>query len=166
MSRLTATVGLAAIAVMSTGTVVATAATPDITSVAKSATSASTLKFSHEVVVDQQRSGFEPDVAIDGQDHYYSSVPNGSSNAHSFVWTSLDHAKSFQMIPGNHAQICERRRRMELVQFPLRHPRDTLMFATELTPEDSFGLLVTERPNHDSRILPSHVKRNAGQPPP
>src|SRR5436305_5879750 len=100
MSRLTATVGLAAIAVMSTGTVVATAATPDTTSVAKSATSASTLKFSHEVVVDQQRSGFEPDVAIDGQDRYYSSVPNGSSNAHSFVWTSLDHAKSFQMIPG------------------------------------------------------------------
>ena len=51
MSRLTATVGLAAIAVMSTGTVVATAATPDTTSVAKSATSASTLKFSHEDVL-------------------------------------------------------------------------------------------------------------------
>jgi hypothetical protein len=64
-------------------------------------THAPVLRFSHEVVVDEQRSGFEPDVAIDGQDRYYSSVPNGSSTAHSFIWTSVDHAKSFQMIPGN-----------------------------------------------------------------
>jgi len=99
MSRLTATLGLTAIAVMSTGTVVATAAAPTH-SASTSATSASTLKFSHEVVVDEQRSGFEPDVAIDNKDRYYSSVPNGSSTAHSFIWTSLDHSKSFQMIPG------------------------------------------------------------------
>src|SRR4051794_29795340 len=58
------------------------------------------LRFSHEVVVDQQRSGFEPDIAIDGNDRWYSSVPNGSSTAHSFIWQSLDHGKSFQMIPG------------------------------------------------------------------
>jgi hypothetical protein len=58
------------------------------------------LRFSHEVVVDQQRSGFEPDVAIDNGDRYYSSVPNGSSTAHSFIWRSTDHAKSFQLIPG------------------------------------------------------------------
>jgi hypothetical protein len=51
---------------------------------------------------------------------------------------------------------------MELVQFPLSHPGDTLVFPAELTPEDSFGLLVTERPNHDSRILLHHVKRNTG----
>lgn len=51
---------------------------------------------------------------------------------------------------------------MELVQFPLSHPCDTLVFPAELTPEDSFGLLVTERPNHDSRILLHHVKRNTG----
>src|SRR5690242_17901457 len=100
MSRLTATLGLAAIAVMSTGTVVA--AQPSTTQTAHKAvaTNPDALKFSHEVLVDEQRSGFEPDVAIDGQDRYYSSVPNGSSNAHSFIWTSLDHAKSFQMIPG------------------------------------------------------------------
>ncbi|MDQ1695243.1 MAG: hypothetical protein QOJ03_596, partial [Frankiaceae bacterium] len=60
----------------------------------------STLRFSHEVVVDQQRSGFEPDIAIDGADRWYSSVPNGSSSTHSFIWRSLDHGKSFQMIPG------------------------------------------------------------------
>src|SRR3954452_1719882 len=59
------------------------------------------LRFSHEVVVDQQRSGFEPDIAIDNADRWYSSVPNGSSTAHSFIWTSRDHGKSFQMIPGN-----------------------------------------------------------------
>src|SRR4051794_2505727 len=58
------------------------------------------LRFSHEVVVDQQRSGFEPDIAIDNADRWYSSVPNGSSTAHSFIWSSRDHGKSFQMIPG------------------------------------------------------------------
>ena len=51
---------------------------------------------------------------------------------------------------------------MELVQFPLSPPGDTLVFPAELTPEDFFGLLVTERPNHDSRILLHHVKRNTG----
>jgi len=51
---------------------------------------------------------------------------------------------------------------MELVKFPLRHSSDTLVSPAELTPEDSFGLPVTERPNHDSRLLPRHVKRNAG----
>jgi len=51
---------------------------------------------------------------------------------------------------------------MELVKFPLRHSSDTLVFPAELTPEDSFGLPVTERPNHDSRLLLRHVKRNAG----
>jgi len=30
----------------------------------------------------------------------YASVPNGSSEAHSFIWQSLDHGNSFQMIPG------------------------------------------------------------------
>ena len=94
MSRLAATLGLATVAVMSVGTFVAAQASTT------AATGGSALKFSHEVVVDQQRSGFEPDVAIDNKGRYYSSVPNGSSNAHSFIWTSLDHAKSFQMIPG------------------------------------------------------------------
>jgi hypothetical protein len=35
------------------------------------------------------------------------------------------------------------------------------VFPAELTPEDSFGLPVTERPNHDSRLLLRHVKHNA-----
>ena len=33
---------------------------------------------------------------------------------------------------------------MELVQFPLSHPGDILVFPAELTLENSFGLLVTE----------------------
>ena len=98
MSRLTATIGLAAVAVMSTGTVVAAQTTGSVSH--RTANSGSALKFSHEVVVDQQRSGFEPDIAIDNKDRWYSSVPNGSSTTHSFVWQSLDHGKSFQMIPG------------------------------------------------------------------
>ena len=95
MSRVSATIGLAAIAVMSAGTLVAAQASTGSTT-----QSGSGLKFSHEVVVDEQRAGFEPDVAIDNGDRYYSSVPNGSSTAHSFIWQSIDHAKSFQMIPG------------------------------------------------------------------
>jgi len=70
--------------------------------------------------------------------------------------------EGFETIRWNDSQIGERRCRMELVQFPLRYPSDTLVFPAELTPEDSFGLLVTERPNHDSRILLHRVKCNAG----
>jgi len=44
--------------------------------------------------------GLRADIAIDRADRWYSSVPNGSSTAHSFIWTSRDHGKSFQMIPG------------------------------------------------------------------
>jgi len=91
MSRLRLSLALVTTAAVGTsGLVAAGAATP----------ASSALKFSHEVVVDQQRSGFEPDIAIDNADRWYSSVPNGSSTAHSFIWTSLDHGKSFQMIPG------------------------------------------------------------------
>ena len=100
MSRLTATLGLAAVAIMSTGTVVAAQTTTGSVAPATASGTGSALKFSHEVVVDQQRSGFEPDIAIDNKDRWYSSVPNGSSTAHSFVWQSVDHGKSFQMIPG------------------------------------------------------------------
>jgi hypothetical protein len=58
------------------------------------------MTFSHEVVVDEQRAGFEPDIAIDNAGRLYSTVPNGSSEAHSFIWQSIDHGNSFQMIPG------------------------------------------------------------------
>lgn len=100
MSRLKAALGLAAVAVISTGTVVAAQTAPTSVSDRIASGSGSALKFSHEVVVDQQRSGFEPDIAIDNGDRWYTTVPNGSSTGHSFIWQSLDHGKSFQMIPG------------------------------------------------------------------
>jgi hypothetical protein len=56
--------------------------------------------FGHEVIIDHQRSGFEPDIAIDSKNRYFSSVPNGSSQAHSFIWNSLDQGESWQQIPG------------------------------------------------------------------
>ena len=69
-------------------------------SAAASAPKKPALQFSHEVVVDEQRSGFEPNISIDNAARWYSAVPNGSSTAHSFIWTSLYHGKSFQMVPG------------------------------------------------------------------
>ncbi|MGN6475121.1 MAG: hypothetical protein ACTHK4_15925 [Mycobacteriales bacterium] len=59
------------------------------------------MRFSHEVVVDEQRSGFEPDILIDSKDRMYTSVPNGSSQGTSFVWISTDHGKSFHLVPGS-----------------------------------------------------------------
>ncbi len=56
--------------------------------------------FGHEVVVDHQRSGFEPDIVVDKGGRIFTSVPNGSSEAHSFIWSSLDRGASFQLIPG------------------------------------------------------------------
>src|SRR3954447_15157613 len=69
-------------------------------SAAASAPKTPRLTFSHEVVVDQQRSGFEPNIAIDDADRWYSAVPNGSSTTHSFISSPPDPGKSFQMIPG------------------------------------------------------------------
>src|SRR4051812_29440863 len=59
------------------------------------------LRFGHEVVIDHQRSGFEPDIVTDSKGRIFSSVPNGSSQGESFVWRSLDHGDSFQLVPGN-----------------------------------------------------------------
>ncbi|MFN2640322.1 MAG: hypothetical protein ABR548_00285 [Actinomycetota bacterium] len=59
------------------------------------------MRFSHAVVVDQQRSGFEADIAVDGEDRIYTSVPNGSSTTTSWVWRSVDHGDTFQLVPGN-----------------------------------------------------------------
>ncbi|MDT7571456.1 MAG: hypothetical protein QOE05_1630, partial [Actinomycetota bacterium] len=56
--------------------------------------------FGHEVVIDHQRSGFEPDIVVTSKNVLYSSVPNGSSQAHSFIWNSLDNGDSWQLIPG------------------------------------------------------------------
>ena len=59
------------------------------------------MRFSHEVVVDEQRSGFEPDILVDSKDRMYTSVPNGSSQGTSFVWVSSDHGKTFRLVPGS-----------------------------------------------------------------
>jgi hypothetical protein len=61
----------------------------------------SAIGFSHAVVVDHQRPGFEPDVKTDGNGTVYSSVPFGFSTTQSFVWSSRDHANSYQLTPGN-----------------------------------------------------------------
>ena len=53
------------------------------------------------MIVDHQRSGFEPDILVDSKDHLYTSVPNGSSEATSFIWTSRDHGNSFQLAPAS-----------------------------------------------------------------
>ena len=61
----------------------------------------SALGFSHAVVVDQQRPGFEPDVKVDANGNIYTSVPFGFSTTQSFVWSSRDHGNSYQFVPGN-----------------------------------------------------------------
>jgi len=57
--------------------------------------------FSHAVVVDEQRPGFEPDVKVDSGGVVYSSIPFGFSTTQSFVWSSLDQGNSYQLTPGN-----------------------------------------------------------------
>ena len=59
------------------------------------------LRFSHEVVTDEQRDGFEPDIQVGPGDVLYTSVPNGSSTTLSWLWTSTDHGNSFHLAPGN-----------------------------------------------------------------
>ncbi len=60
-----------------------------------------TIRFSHAVIVDQQRPGFEPDVKVDGKGAVYTSVPFGFSTTQSFVWGSRDAGNSYQLTPGN-----------------------------------------------------------------
>ncbi|HLY83917.1 MAG TPA: hypothetical protein VKQ71_13075, partial [Acidimicrobiales bacterium] len=71
----------------------ATTAAPNSTTAA--------IGFSHAVVVDEQRPGFEPDVKVDPRGVIYSSVPFGFSTTQSFVWASRDHGNSYQFVPGN-----------------------------------------------------------------
>jgi len=70
--------------------------------------------------------------------------------------------KGFQTIPRNYSQIRERRGSMELVQLSFCYARNALILPAELTTENFFGLLIPERPNHKSRLLPLRVKCNAG----
>ncbi|HZU61495.1 MAG TPA: hypothetical protein VE983_11040, partial [Solirubrobacteraceae bacterium] len=64
------------------------------------ASHAAPIRFSHAVIVDEQRPGFEPDVKVDGKGVIYSSVPNGFSTTISYIWFSRDHGQSYLPIPG------------------------------------------------------------------
>ena len=69
--------------------------------VARAVQAANGIGFSHAVVVDQQRPGFEPDVKVDGNGVVYTSIPFGFSTTQSFVWSSQDGGNSYQFVPGN-----------------------------------------------------------------
>jgi hypothetical protein len=56
--------------------------------------------FSHAVVVDEQRPGFEPDVKVDSTGAMYVSMPFGFSTTQSFLWASHDDGNSYQFVPG------------------------------------------------------------------
>jgi hypothetical protein len=58
------------------------------------------IRFSHAVIVDEQKPGFEPDVKVDGKGVIYTSVPNGFSTTISYLWFSHDHGNSYLPIPG------------------------------------------------------------------
>ena len=60
----------------------------------------SAIGFSHAVVVDEQRPGFEPDVKVDGNGVQYVSMPYGFSTTQSFLWSSRDSGNSYQFVPG------------------------------------------------------------------
>jgi hypothetical protein len=65
------------------------------------AATTSSVGFSHAVVVDEQRPGFEPDVKYAPNGTIFTSVPFGFSTTQSFVWSSRDHGNSYQLTPGN-----------------------------------------------------------------
>ena len=65
--------------------------------------------------------------------------------------------KGLQPIPWNRSQIGNGCRRMHLIELSLRHRGNTLKLPAELAPENPLGLLVPERPDHSSRILPRRV---------
>lgn len=67
---------------------------------ARSAARPGPIRFSHAVIVDEQKPGFEPDVKVDHRGVIYSSVPNGFSTTISYVWFSRDHGNSYSVIPG------------------------------------------------------------------
>ena len=64
------------------------------------ASRAGAIRFSHAVIVDEQKPGFEPDVKVAPNGTIYSSVPNGFLTTISYVWFSRDHGNSYLPIPG------------------------------------------------------------------
>ena len=67
---------------------------------ARAAARVGPIRFSHAVIVDEQKPGFEPDVKVNGKGVIYTSVPNGFSTTISYVWFSRDHGNSYQLVPG------------------------------------------------------------------
>ena len=99
-----ALVGLLIAVLMSSGASAAAAGNAQrarVRSAAQPATTASPDGFSHAVVVDEQRPGFEPDVKYAPNGTIYTSVPFGFSTTQSFVWSSRDRGNSYQFVPGN-----------------------------------------------------------------
>jgi hypothetical protein len=59
------------------------------------------IRFSHMVVVDEQRPGNEPDVKVSPHGKYFTSIPFGFSTTSSFLWRSSDHGRSYHLTAGN-----------------------------------------------------------------
>ncbi|HEY8301857.1 MAG TPA: hypothetical protein VIG48_08155 [Jatrophihabitans sp.] len=68
---------------------------------AQRATGPGPIRFSHMVVVDEQRPGNEPDVKVSPHGKYFTSIPFGFSTASSFLWRSSDHGRSYHLTAGN-----------------------------------------------------------------
>src|ERR1022692_693729 len=65
------------------------------------------------------------------------------------VLTSPITGQCLQPISGNHSQIGNGCRRLNVIELSLGHHGDTLKLPAELAPEDLLGF-VPERPDHDS----------------
>lgn len=57
------------------------------------------LVFSHEVPVDEQRPGFEPDIHVGPGDRLYTTMPAGSLLTRSYIYYSRDHGNSYHFVP-------------------------------------------------------------------
>jgi hypothetical protein len=74
---------------------------PGVTLLAASKTARpAPITFSHAVIVDEQRPGFEPDVKVAPNGTIYASMPFGFSTTQSFVWASRTHGNTYQFVPG------------------------------------------------------------------
>jgi len=69
--------------------------------------------------------------------------------------------EGLQAIPWNRSEIGNHHRRMNMIELSFCRAGNALKPLADLAPEDLLGLLVPERPNHSSRILPLRVERNA-----
>ena len=98
--RMSARVGLVVGSLVAVAAAVVALTLPGRVVARLSAHQAAPIAFSHAVVVDEQRPGFEPDVKVAPNGVIYSSVPFGFSTTQSFIWSSLDHGNSYQFVPG------------------------------------------------------------------